>query len=231
MSDPSFNCNLTRHNWHHQLKADGWCKLPMPWIKNLNQRSVQLGRPKPNNSPYGVLDCGGGGDCFFHCVAHALSEGASCIGAYCSDDIREMLCDTINEEDYERMITNYRIMQDADDFEEDWDPHEVTTIDEFKDILRAGGGHWGDYQLLTHMTRTLRLNMVILTHDEYGGEISVYNTLQDHNVTYDTLVLLYENNCHFKLIGHFNGRRMICNFTGSELPEELLPEELLCSFA
>ena len=215
---------LTANNWHHHLKDYGWQKPPMPWIKALNTRRREIDQPETKqprlkNSPYGVLDCGGDGDCFFHCIAHALSERDDV--SYGSDDIREMVCETIQDEDFERMIEFYRIMQDADDFEEDWDPYEVRTSDDFKDILREGGHtYWGDYQLVTHMMDTLLLNFVILTHEESTDDISVYNMLQDHKEAYDTIVLLYENHCHFKLIGYFTGTQMISHFRGRDLPDE-----------
>ena len=50
---------------------------------------------------------------------------------------------------------------------------------------------------------------------------SVYNTLNDYNPNYGTIFLLYEDTCHFKLIGNFNGSKMISYFENNTLPIEL----------
>ena len=57
-------------NWHKLLKEIGWYKLPTPWIKRLNKMSSI----KVKNSPYGVIECGSDGDCFFHCISFALNS-------------------------------------------------------------------------------------------------------------------------------------------------------------
>ena len=41
-----------------------------------------------------------------------------------------------------------------------------------------------------------------------------------YNKDNNTIFLLYENNCHFKLIGYFKNR-MICNFKHIDIPKEL----------
>ena len=40
------------------------------WIVKLNK----LSKVKKKNSQYGVLDCGGDGDCLFHCISYALNK-------------------------------------------------------------------------------------------------------------------------------------------------------------
>jgi 5-keto 4-deoxyuronate isomerase len=68
------------------------------------------------------------------------------------------------------------------------------------------------------ITDIIQVNILILTHMTDTNEISVYNTMIDHKDDRDTVVLLYENENHFKLVGHFNGDRMISYF--KELPYE-----------
>ena len=53
---------IKNHNWHHILCDIGWYKMNIQWIKKLNK----LGDNKGKNSLYGVLDCGGDGDCFLN---------------------------------------------------------------------------------------------------------------------------------------------------------------------
>ena len=56
---------VKNHNWHRILSDYGWEKLDKVWIKKLNG---YLEKPM-NNSLYGCLDCGGDGECLFHCLS------------------------------------------------------------------------------------------------------------------------------------------------------------------
>ena len=55
----------------------------------------------------------------------------------------------------------------------------------------------------------------------YLNKITRYNTLIDFNSDYDSIFLLYEDNCHFKLIVYFDGDKIISYFTDN-IPIELL---------
>ena len=46
--------------------------------------------------------------------------------------------------------------------------------------------------------------------------------VQNYNKELDTIILLYENDNHFKLIGTFQGHRMITLFNNENMPNELL---------
>ena len=207
---------LTPNNWHHKLGDFGWLKLPRQWIIKLNSLSAM----KSKNSPYGVLDCEADGDCFFHCLANALNERDKWVNQHTSDDIRQLLCDNLTEDQFQDLIGFYKIMKDADDFEEEWDPYDIHTIDDFKEqVLKGGHSYWGDYLLLSLICDILKINLKILSHETDTNDISVYNMMRDDIDEYDNVVLLYENGCHFKLIGKFQESTMVSYF--KELPEEL----------
>ena len=211
---------VTKRNWHHALASYGWGKLPKRWITKLNKLSSR----SEKNSLYGVLDVASDGDCFFHCIAHALNEkNESTDVFYNSNDIRNIIAKSITKEQFEMMISYYRIMKDANDFDESWDPHEVESIDDFRAILNTTGhSYWGDYMLLQILIQVLHLNIFILNHNSDPEECSTYNTLNDYNEKYDSICLLFTDECHFKLMGYFNSSRMISYFTDKTLPKELL---------
>jgi hypothetical protein len=71
------------------------------------------------------------------------------------------------------------------------------------------------------LIRILRLNIVILTSDEFTGNYSLYQTGFPFEDTKDTVCLLHENSSHFQLVGHFDGDRMVSYFRGGSLPSEL----------
>ena len=140
---------------------------------------------------------------------------------YNSDDIREIISDDITEEQYDTIITYYRIMKDADDFSEEWDPYSIHSIEEFKEQIKTSGHeYWGDYILLQVLINTLKLNIFILNCNSLTNDYSVYNTLNDYNPEYGSIFLIYEDMCHFKLLGYFNDK-IISYFTDSSLPYEL----------
>ena len=118
------------HNWHHIMKTCGWSKINKKWITILNKESVI----KRNNSPFGILDCESDGNCFFHCIANALNEKNlfSQLNYYDQNDIRELVAESITQGKYEELINYYKIMKDADDFDEEWDPYMIKSLDDFK---------------------------------------------------------------------------------------------------
>ena len=209
---------VTKRRWHWDLAECGWEKIPKTWIMRLNQQATV----KEHNSLYGVLDCPPDGDCFFHCMAHALNERDNYQLSYESHDIRRMLCDGLDPKTYETILGYYRVMKEAGDWNDAWDPFAITCLEDFQRQLMVGGhSFWGDWILMSLLTDLLAINLVILTHDTETHQISVYNTLQEFQESRATVLLLHENETHFKLIGHFNGQRMISYFAPQDLPEEV----------
>tara|TARA_B100000900_G_scaffold408343_1_gene422446 strand:- start:1489 stop:2226 length:738 start_codon:yes stop_codon:yes gene_type:complete len=210
---------VKKYNWHHILNECGWEKLNKQWIIQLNR----LSNKKEKNSLYGVMDCESDGDCFFHCIANALNEKDRYIGNYyVGSDIRKMISDNISKEQYNFMITTYRIMKDADDFSEGWDPYEIETLDDFKECIKTSGHiYWGDFMLLQVLCVVLKINIFILNANDYENDYSVYNTMCEYKREYDNIFLILENNCHFKLLGYFD-EKMICYFKKNEIPQELI---------
>ena len=94
---------VKNYNWHKILREYGWEKLPKKWINKLNKFKVN----NEKNSQYGILDCEHDGNCFFHCISHAMNEKNNYETNYDSNDIRQILSDSITVEQYEMMIEYY----------------------------------------------------------------------------------------------------------------------------
>jgi len=209
---------IKKHNWHHILSDYGWAKLPKKWITALN---LLTDSRKEKNSLFGSLECEHDGDCFFHCIANALNERDKYMNHYVSQDIREMICDSLTEDMFETIIGCYRAMKDASDFEEDWNPHAIKSLEQFKRKMICGGHeYWGDDLMMNALIQCLNVNILILNSSE--DDCTVYNTMNDYDPTRDSICLLYENESHFQLLGYFNGSRMISYFHPGQLPTELL---------
>jgi hypothetical protein len=212
---------INNNNWHHYLGEFGWSKMPLPWIKQLNKISDKYHK----NSPFGIFDCISDGDCFFHCISNALNDYNRLNNDYeimNSSSIRSIIADSITDDNFKEMIGFYKIMKDCDDFDEEWDPYEIKDLYSFRDIIRQSGhNYWCDYILLNQITKILKLNIFILNSNEEYKNYSIYNTLIEYNPEYDTIFLLYEDECHFKLMGFFDGENMISYFT-ENIPTEFL---------
>ena len=211
---------INRNKWHTILNEYGWEKICLPWIKKLNKLSTV----NYKNSPYAVYDCPTDGNCFYHCIANSLNEKFRFdTKEYNHKDIRELIADSINEKDFQLLMSYYRIMEDANDFDEKWDPYQISNIQDFKTkIKQDGNSYWGDYLLLNFITKKLKLNILILNSDSNQKKYDIYNTLIEYNSNYPTIFLVYEDNCHFKLLGYFTNSNIISYFNHENIPNELI---------
>lgn len=186
---------INKSNWHIHLKDLGWKKLYRDWVIFLNK----FNDTNEKNSRYGIYNVPGDGDCFYHCLAYAMNENLGYI-EYTSNDIRKLISDNIDLDMFETSIRYYKIMKDSDDFPESWDPYTITDINEYKNIIcQSGNLYWLDYILLSHIIKILNINILILK------DFDIYNTLLDFDINKSTIILLYENDDHFNLLGYFDG--------------------------
>ena len=215
---------IKNHNWHHILEEVGWEKLPKQWITKLNKckdssGKSSVGKTHPTNSLFGSLECGANGDCLFHCLAHAINSLHE--DYYTSDDIRRSVADSITESQFRDIISFYRCMKDVNDFDEEWDPYEVDTLDTFKEeLMKSGHNYWCDHLILQLVMDVFNVNILILSSNELTDEYDKYPLPTLYEPTMNTVIVNHENECHFKLVGHFQGIMRSC-FTDSQLPLEI----------
>ena len=207
---------VKKHNWHRILKEYGWEKLHKQWIRKLNS---YLEKPI-NNSLFGCLDCGGSGDCLYNCISHVLNEESE--EEYTAIDLRIGISETLNEERYNELIEFYKIFKNTGDFEEDWDPNDMT-IDKFKDLIIQGGNeYWGDFLIINLIKEYLNINLIILNSNELTEEYYNYPLFYEYENKLNTIILLYEDGQHFKLVGHFQENNMVTLFNNQTIPSEIL---------
>ena len=204
-------------NWHHHLEELGWSKLYKPWILKLNKISEN----KSKNSPFAYMDCGEEGNCLFHCIAYAKSDLLN-NRIFTQEDIRKLLAANISNDTFTNIIEIYRIMSDSDDFDEDWDPNKIKTLNDFKsEIISGGNNYWGDHILIQLLCETLKINLLILNTSFIDGIYEKYNFLQEYNSSYQTIVLIYLDSNHFQLFGYYKDSMIHYLFNDKELPTEI----------
>lgn len=223
--DKNKDIQITDKNWHHYWCDYGFYKLSNIWIKRINKYTDV----KPKNNQYGVLDCGSEGDCLFHCIAHAFNEYYP-DPKYSAQKIRKMAANCINDKNFNFIIESYKIQKECDEFEGLWAPGSVT-IKEFKKVIRKmGNTFWGDHIIIQLLEDYLGLNIILFNNFSEGeydyrdikNKIKLYPTASELNSSRKTILLSYEDEIHFTLIGKFNARYMQTLFDWGDLPEEII---------
>ena len=101
-----------------------------------------------------------------------------------------------------------------------WDPYNVD-IESFKRILKNNNDtFWGDHILIELLMNILDINIIILNSDKYNNKYTIYKIMKKYNKNKRTLILIYENENHFKLLGHFQNN-MIVYFNNENIPNEI----------
>lgn len=199
---------ITKNNWHAHLDQIGWSKLPRNWIISMNK----LSDLKEKNCRYGIYNVPGDGNCFFHCISYALNEYLGYI-EYDTSCIRKKISDGIDDNMYETSMRYYKIMKDANDFQEKWNPYDIKNIEEYKQIIASDNLQFLDHILLSHIIDILNINIIIL------NDCNIYNTLIKYDENNHSIILFYQDNIHFNLIGYFD-KYMKSYF--KELPSEII---------
>ena len=218
---------VNNKNWHHYFNDYGWTKMSDIWIRRLNKYSL----PKPKNNLFGVLDCGSGGDCLFHCIAHALNQKREPGDVLDAQDVRKKASLCINHSNFDNIIEIYRLQEQYDEFEGLYNPKEIKTVRAFRTIIeKMGNTFWGDHIILQLLENAYNINIVLMktfteglySHEEIKKKTGFYPTGNELNKKKDTIFLCYEDEIHFTLVGYFNKNNMNCIFEWNEIPQELI---------
>jgi hypothetical protein len=68
----------------------------------------------------------------------------------------------------------------------------------------------------------LNVNFVILYSNDIINQYYHYPLFYEYDETIDTIILLYENESHFKLVGYFDDSNMRYLFNHQNIPREIL---------
>ena len=207
---------ITESDWHKKLIDCGWQKLNINWIKKLNK----LNDKKKRNSLFGELDCGSDGECLFNCISHALNDSDIYDDFYDSKILREKLSERITNDKYNEIIEIYRILKDSNDFDESWNPYDMTYSKFIKLVKKGGDNFWADSFLINILMEYLNINIIILTNDTINNIYDKYPNIKDYESNKNTIILIYEDNFHFKLLGYFDNK-MISLFNDKTIPKEI----------
>ena len=204
---------ITTKNWHHYLGDYGWTKLNLGWRKRLKE---------DGKSCFGLLDCGGDGDCFFHVLCEALNTeflSKLRMPKYEVKTLRLLAANEITKNNFKLILENYKIGFEEGDINGEWDPNEIKTIGQLKtEIVKGGDNFWGDHILLQLLQQKLKLNIIILNSNYTVHPMASLDLSENDK----TIIIYYLDQHHFQLIGYYDGNLMKTLFKNDELPEIIM---------
>jgi len=226
IENPSKYTKLTLRNWLKYLDEYGWEEINDGWKKRLGYKK---------NCNYGLMDCGGGGDCLFHCIAQSLNKPCEPEAKlYDYQDIRDIAAEQINQDNFDIILMNYIALKESGDFEGYWDPNEIESIEELQEvIIESGDSFWGDHIIIQLLQEALDINIIILNCDndyfwsEYSGaslkaRFNVHPLAHNINKHPRSILLSYLDGLHFLLVGYFNKGKIITIFETEKLPKKFM---------
>ena len=216
IDDSDKQIKVTLYNWQKYLDEYGWEDFDKEWLDKL-----MLGK-KLNR--YGIIDCGGEGDCLFHCIIESLKEHGE--PSMDVENLRNLVSYEVTEENFNLILETYKLEKENDEFDGLWDPDKVTSIEELRNEIRTPGDNfWGDHILIQLLETALNINIIILNTEDLQFEENNYNIQPRGNTINKSLVSVFLSYCfssHFQLIGYFDGNLMKTSFKYEEIPKGLL---------
>lgn len=201
---------ITNSNFKKEFGDYGWDELDFLW-------NIELG------DKFMLLDCGSHGDCLFHCIAEALNlnniykkEVSNLLDV---ETLRQKASKEILDDNFESILQNYKIEKTENEFQGDWDPDAIETKEQLiRELCKTGNNFWGDHIIIQLLSQSLKKNIIILNDNEDFEKLSLNKIETRGSKGY--IILYFENNCHFKLVGKFNGKKITTVF--NRVPKNLL---------
>ena len=104
-------------------------KLENGWKRRLNC--------KERNFKFGLLDCGGGGDCMYLSIAEAINNPLNLIdNHYDHLELRNITAQQINEDNFDTLLSFYKISLDNNEFIGEWDPYSINSIEDLQNEIK-----------------------------------------------------------------------------------------------
>ena len=201
---------ITNSNFKKELSDYGWDEIDFLW-------NIELG------DKFMLLDCGSHGDCLFHCLAEAINLNNIYKGDLTNlldvETLRLKASNQITDTNFDFILQNYKIEKDECEFQGDWDPYNIETKEQLRgELCKTGNNFWGDHIIIQLLSQNLKKNIIVLNGDEDFEKLS-YNTVETTG-SKGYIIIYFENNCHYKLVGKFNGKKI--NTLFNKLPKNLL---------
>lgn len=198
---------INNDNWSIYLQ--GWNKFPESWQNIINISNLGLKESLQD------------GNCLFSSISYGLNlnnQFNKINYKYDSQLLRNLLSKEITKSNFNEIIELYKIEKKNNEFNGSWNPLNINTIQKFKNIIKhSNNKYWGDYISISLLEKMLEINFLILNSENNN----IYYLGNDINKFPKTMILYYEDNIHFMLVGYFKNNKMITLFENNNLPNQI----------
>ena len=213
---------ITIKNWQKHLSDCGWLKLELAWVRRLNKYSTI----KNKTSCWGILDCESNGDCFYSVISEALNyhnRNIENLIHYDSIDIRKKISNQINKDNFEEIMNVYKIEKELSEFKHSWD---INLVKNYKDLrnelIKEGNNYWADFLIIELFKNEFNMNLIILNDYNNNNKCELYSIGDNLDKLKETIIIYYQDQTHFQLIGYFINNQIKKIFKYDEIPEEII---------
>ena len=200
---------VTLDNWKNCFKKSGWENFPYDWNSIIEFERL------------GIKENYGDGDCLFLAISYGLNIYYQLKNEdikFTVKSLRNLVSEDINEKNFEEILNFYKIEKENNEFVGNWNPNNIKTVKQFKNLIRKTGNYfWGDHYTISILSNKLKINFIVLDDNSnniyrLGEEIKKYD---------NTIILFYEQQIHFKLVGYFSNNKIETVFQKDKLPDSI----------
>jgi hypothetical protein len=205
----------TKNDNYTLIKTSNWTSFLKEWNLFSKDWKNILDLEK-----FGLKNNNGNGDCLFLSISSGLNTYNKLNKIkyrYNNSILRKMLSDEIDENNFDEILNYYKQEYLNNEFIGDWNPNKITSINKFKNIIKSNK-FLGDYLTISLFEKILKLNFIILNSENNN----IYNLGNDINKYEKTIILYYENMCHFKLVGYYNNNKIYTLFDKNTIPTKII---------
>lgn len=200
---------VTLDNWKNCLKKSGWENFPEDW-----NSIIEFDR-------LGIKENYGDGDCLFLAISYGLNiyyQLKNEDKKFTVKSLRNLVSEDINENNFEEILNFYKIEKESNELVGNWNPNNIKTVKQFKNLIRKSGNYfWGDHYTISILSNKLKINFIVL--DDNSNNI--YRLGEEINKYENTIILFYEQQIHFKLVGYFKNNKIVTIFPKDNLPNSI----------
>ena len=89
-------------------------------------------------------------------------------------------------------------------------------------MIIEGNNYWADFLIIELFKDEFNMNLIILNDYNNNNKCELYSIGDNLDKTKDTIIIYYEDQTHFQLIGYFINNQMKTIFKYDEIPEEII---------
>lgn len=173
-------------------------------------------KTKLMSNNFAIKNCLGDGNCQFRSIETALTNSGYKTNHKHLRNIIAKYINKIENPEFFKLVQNYRIEKQNNEFVGDWDPFQIKNKKDFiKQIKQVGFHFQGDNITLSLISKAINIDILLFNSDYTITDLSNPDNLQPK------LIILYYDNGHYQTIGIKKRVNVQSIFQRSHLPKEL----------